>query len=81
MEASRLRVKDLRFECVEILVRDGKGEKDRRAILPRPLLEALRRVRPGEFLDVLESGVGLGRKQVFMRSVAGKPTEGIDGQP
>ena len=78
MEASRLRVKDLDFEYVKILVRDGKGEKDRRAILPRPLLEALRR---GEFLNVLESDVGLGRRQVFMRSAAGKPTEGIDGQP
>jgi integrase len=36
MEAVRLRVKDLDFEYQEILVRDGKGEKDRRTILPRP---------------------------------------------
>ena len=43
MEAVRLRVKDLDFEYTEILVRDGKGEKDRRTILPRPLLEPLRR--------------------------------------
>lgn len=43
MEALRLRVKDLDFEYAEILVRDGKGEKDRRTILPRPLLEPLRR--------------------------------------
>ena len=42
MEALRLRVKDLDFEYMEILVRDGKGEKDRRAILPRPLTEPLR---------------------------------------
>lgn len=42
MEASRLRVKDFDFDCMEILVRDGKGEKDRRAILPRPLVEPLR---------------------------------------
>jgi integron integrase len=42
MEALRLRVKDLDFEYVEILVRDGKGEKDRRTILPRPLIESLR---------------------------------------
>ena len=43
MEAVRLRVKDLDFEYAEILVRDGKGEKDRRTILPRPLDVPLRR--------------------------------------
>ena len=37
MEAVRLRVKDLDFASGEILVRDGKGEKDRRTMLPRPL--------------------------------------------
>ena len=37
MEALRLRVKDLDFAYGELLVRDGKGEKDRRTILPRPL--------------------------------------------
>lgn len=42
MEALRLRVKDLDFEYAEILVRDGKGEKDRRTILLRPLAEPLR---------------------------------------
>lgn len=42
MEALRLRVKDLDFGYMEILVRDGKGEKDRRTILPRPLAEQLR---------------------------------------
>jgi integron integrase len=43
MEAARLRVKDVDFEYMEILVRDGKGEKDRRTILARPLAEPLRR--------------------------------------
>jgi integron integrase len=43
MESVRLRVKDLDFEYTEILVRDGKGEKDRRTILPRPLAEPLHR--------------------------------------
>jgi integron integrase len=42
MEAVRLRVKDVDFEYMEILVREGKGEKDRRTILPRPLAEPLR---------------------------------------
>ncbi len=43
METVRLRVKDIDFEYMEVLVRDGKGEKDRRTILPRPLAEPLRR--------------------------------------
>lgn len=37
MEAVRLRVKDLDFASGEVLVRDGKDEKDRRTVLPRPL--------------------------------------------
>ncbi|MFL6257571.1 MAG: integron integrase [Pyrinomonadaceae bacterium] len=41
MEAVRLRVKDLDFEYMKILIRDGKGEKDRRTILPRPLADPL----------------------------------------
>lgn len=43
MECVRLRVKDLDFDYRQITVRDGKGEKDRRTILPQPLTETLRR--------------------------------------
>ena len=43
MEAMRLRVKDLDFERGEILVRDGKGLKDRVTVLPRAVLPQLRR--------------------------------------
>lgn len=43
MECVRLRVKDVDFDYRQIIVRDGKGEKDRRTILPGPLVEALRR--------------------------------------
>jgi integron integrase len=35
MEGLRLRVKDVDFSRAEILVRDGKGHKDRVAVLPR----------------------------------------------
>lgn len=41
MEAVRLRVKDVDFDYKQITVRDGKGEKDRRVMLPEPLIEAL----------------------------------------
>jgi integron integrase len=42
MEAVRLRVKDLELECCEILVRDGKGAKDRVTMLPSSLVDTLR---------------------------------------
>ena len=38
LEALRLRVKDVRFERREILVRDGKGGKDRVTVLPENLI-------------------------------------------
>lgn len=42
MEAIRLRVKDVDFDRLEVTVRDGKGGKDRRTMLPRSLVEPLR---------------------------------------
>ena len=41
MECVRLRVKDVDFERSEILVRDGKGGKDRVTMLPQKLIPAL----------------------------------------
>jgi len=43
MECLRMRVKDVDFERREITVRDGKGGKDRRTMLPGALIEPLRR--------------------------------------
>jgi integron integrase len=43
MECLRLRVKDIDFARNEIVVRDGKGGKDRRTMLPRTLVEPLQR--------------------------------------
>lgn len=49
MECVRLRVKDLRFVAHQIVVRDGKGQKDRVTMLPvrlqQPLHDHLERVR------------------------------------
>ncbi|MGA7965654.1 MAG: integron integrase [Gammaproteobacteria bacterium] len=42
MEGVRLRVKDLDLSRGEILVRDGKGAKDRVTVLPQTLVEPLR---------------------------------------
>ena len=43
MEALRLRVKDLDFEGRELVVREGKGGKDRVTVLPDSLVAPLRR--------------------------------------
>lgn len=43
MECLRLRVKDVNFERNEITVRDGKGSKDRRTVLPFNLKPDLQR--------------------------------------
>jgi integron integrase len=49
MECLQLRVQDIDFPCNEILVRDGKGAKDRVTMLPEslkaPLQEHLKRVK------------------------------------
>jgi integron integrase len=43
MEALRLRVKDVDFAYSQIVVRDGKGAKDRVTVLPAAIEQALRR--------------------------------------
>ena len=45
MEGLRLRVKDVDFDRHVIIVREGKGNKDRVVMLPRTLAPALRRQR------------------------------------
>lgn len=41
MECVRLRVKDVRFEQMQVVVRDGKGQKDRVTVLPERFKSAL----------------------------------------
>jgi integron integrase len=60
-EALRLRVKDLEFESSQVIVRDGKGAKDRTTILPvslhEPLKQHLTRVKRTHDSD-LRGGFG-----------------------
>lgn len=42
MECLRLRVKDVDLECNQLMVRAGKGDKDRRTVLPQSIQPALR---------------------------------------
>jgi len=61
MECVRLRVKDVDFARTEIVVRQGKGGKDRMTVLPQslatPIKEHLSRVRKLHEAD-LEAGYG-----------------------
>jgi integron integrase len=65
MECLRLRVQDIDFERNEITVRDGKGSKDRRTMLPEslksPLREHLRKVKAMHERDLRD---GWGRVQM-----------------
>jgi integrase len=62
MECLRLRVKDIDFAASEIIIREGKGDKDRRTMLPetlKPTLEEhLRHVRQ---LHARDLAAGYGR--------------------
>jgi integron integrase len=59
MECVRLRVKDLDFAQQQVMVRDGKGEKDRVTMLPmrlaEPLQDHLRIVRRTHEEDLVRS--------------------------
>jgi integron integrase len=61
MESIKLRVQDLDFERGEVIVRHGKGDRDRRTMLPHslvaPLQKHLRKVRLLHAED-LEAGYG-----------------------
>lgn len=62
MDCVRLRVQDVNFDYREILVRNGKGQKDRVVPLPerimRPLIEQLKEVRILHQKD-LDNGFGM----------------------
>jgi len=58
LEGLRLRVQDLDFERAELLIREGKGGKDRVTMLPqsllKPLQEHLKQVRQAHEQDLLK---------------------------
>jgi integron integrase len=61
MEVLRLRIKEIDFSRVEITVRNGKGGKDRRTMLPRSLIEPMRReVERARLLHDADLGEGFG---------------------
>ena len=61
LEGLRLRVKDVDFGQQQIIIRDGKGQKDRVTVLPGTLAEPLKRhLRKGNVLheEALDGGFG-----------------------
>ena len=77
LEGLRLRVKDVDFERREITVRDGKGGRDRRTMLPERLIEPLRahlaRVKGLHERDLAE---GFGEVYLPVRSRPEVPARG-----
>ena len=71
MEGMRLRVKDVEFTRREILVRDGKGQKDRVAMLPDrvagPLQQQLAETRTLHHRDL-----AAGRGEVYLPDALGR---------
>jgi integrase len=63
MEALRLRVQDLNFGRRELIVRDGKGGKDRRTLLPNRLGDQLKQhLRKVRDIHQADLAAGYGRR-------------------
>jgi integron integrase len=61
MECIRLRVKDIEFDRRQIIVRDGKGGKDRVTLLPERIIGDLRtQLLKAKELHALDLGAGFG---------------------
>jgi len=79
-ECLALRVKDLEFERREITVRRGKGQKDRRVMLPEAVREPLQRhlvqVRQRHVADLAAGHGRVMLPDALTRSVSRCPTAG-----
>jgi integrase len=74
MEGLRLRVHDLDFQRWQITVRDGKGGKDRRTMLPSRLGEPLRlHLEEVKRLHQLECSEGFSAKEPLARPHQSRP--------
>lgn len=73
IEILRLRVKDIDFERQELTIRQGKGGKDRRSVLPNCTVEALRqcvaRIEHLHALDVSEGFADIARASTFVVAI------------
>jgi integron integrase len=79
MECLQLRVQNIDFEKRELLIRDGKGAKDRRSVLPgsmiEPLKEHLGRVRELHARDLADGWGRVKLPDALGRKYPNAPTE------
>jgi integrase len=79
LESLRLRVKDVDFERREITVRDGKGARDRRTMLPAKVAEPL-----GSHLDRVKSvhqrDLAEGHGEVYLPFALARKYRGLDAR-
>lgn len=80
MECLRLRIKDVDFARTEICVRSGKGDKDRRVLLPRSLRERLLRQREWVLLLHRED-LGAGNGRVYLPHALVRKYPNADSEP
>lgn len=80
LECLRLRIKDVDFGRAEILVRDGKGGKDRRVPLPISLRAELER-QVGRALLLHESDLAEGAGPVFLPHALARKYPNADTEP
>jgi integron integrase len=80
MECARLRVKDIDFGYMQVVVRDGKGEKDRRTILPGPLAAPLRR-QVSAALRLHEEDLRRGYGKVYLPYALGRKYPDAAAEP
>lgn len=71
MECVRLRVQDIDFSYHQILIRNGKGNKDRVVPLPRKL-EGMLQAQLEEVRQIHEEDLALGFGEVFMPDALGR---------
>ncbi len=79
MEGVRLRVKDVDFSRKEIIIRDGKGQKDRVTVMPTSLVSLLRqhiaRVRAIHQFELAEGRGDVYLPDALARKYPGAPVE------
>ena len=79
LEALQLRIKDVDLERREIHVRDGKGRKDRRTVIPEaliaPLREHIARVRAQHQEDLVAGNGAVALPGALRRKYPGAPRE------
>ena len=80
MECVRLRAKDVDFERHEILVRQGKGAKDRRTMLPRSLAEPLQ-AQLAEAARIHQRDLAAGFGRVWMPDTLARKFPGAAADP